>query len=154
MTHIEKRIEIRKCIHCGEDKPIEQPEKGSRNICRECRNKRSNQYNTAKALANGRRPGLNGRIPYPMRTKTQTTNQYFRGLAKEIFAIKDRKQSIELMKERLERAFQNEELMRWINGHDEDKPKKQTQINKDYPNTKNMTWDEWEERGWGDDVDS
>ena len=154
MTHIEKRIEIRKCIHCGEEKPIEQPEGFARNICRECRNKRSNKYSTEKALANGRRPGLNGRIPYPMRSKTQTLNQYFRILAKEMFAIKDRNKSIELMKERLNKVLENEELMRWINGHDEDKPKKQTQIRKDYPDTRYITWEEYQ-KGLGDeDVDS
>lgn len=144
MTHIENRIEIRKCIHCGEEKPIPQPEKFARNICKECRNKMSNHYNTQKALANGRRQGLIGRIPYPKPEGFKTINQYFRSLAKETFNIKDRKQSIELMKERLSKVLENEELMMWINGHEEDKPKKQTQIKKDYPDTRYITLEEIE----------
>jgi len=154
MTPTKMRIEVRKCIHCGEDKPIQQPEGHSRNICRECRNKRSNYYNTKKAIANGRKVGQTGRIPYPLPEGFQTTNQYFRSLAKEMFKIKDREKSIELMKERLNRLLENNEVMKWINGHEEDKPKRQTQINKDYPDTRYMTWDEYEKGLGNNEVDS
>jgi len=148
------RIEVRACIHCGEEKEIQQPEKGNRNICRECRNKRSNYYNTKKAIANGRNVGQTGRVPYPLPEGFQTTNQYFRSLAKETFSIKNRKQSIELMRTRLNETLEKEDVMKWINGHDEDRPKRVTQIKKDYPDTRYMDWDEYE-RGLGDnEVDS
>lgn len=148
------RIEVRACIHCGEEKEIPQPKGFARNICKECRNKRSNQYNTAKAIANGRKVGQTGRVPYPLPEGFKTTNEYFRSLAKETFSIKNRKQSIELMRTRLNETLEKDNVMKWINGHDEDKPKRITQIKKDYPDTRYITWEEYQ-KGLGDDeVDS
>jgi hypothetical protein len=148
------RIEVRACIHCGEEKEIPQPKGFARNICKECRNKRSNQYNTAKAIANGRKVGQTGRVPYPLPEGFKTTNEYFRSLAKETFSIKNREQSIELMRTRLNETLEKDNVMKWINGHDEDKPKRITQIKKDYPDTRYITWEEYQ-KGLGDDeVDS
>jgi hypothetical protein len=148
------RIEVRACIHCGEEKEIPQPKGFARNICKECRNKRSNQYNTAKAIANGRKVGQTGRVPYPLPEGFKTTNEYFRSLAKETFSIKNREQSIELMRTRLNETLEKDNVMKWINGHEEDKPKRITQIKKDYPDTRYITWEEYQ-KGLGDDeVDS
>ncbi len=58
------------------------------------------------------------------------------------------------MAERLAEVFNNADLSYWIFAHngDDDKPKKKV---KKEPDTRNMTWEEWEEGGWGNDsVDS
>jgi hypothetical protein len=150
------RIEVRNCIHCGEEKPIPQPEKFSRNICKECRNKRSNDYNTKKALENGRRPGTTGRRPYPLRDGYKTTGNLFKVMSTKTFKCKTKEEWRELMRERLDEVFKNDELSNWIFSHsgDDDKPKRVTQIKRDYPNTKGITWEEYE-KGLGDnEVDS
>ena len=149
------RIEIRKCIHCGEEKSIPQPEKFARNICKECRNKASNYYNTKKALANGSRPGTTGRRPYPLGNEWNSTHHKFRTLGKKMFKIMDKEEWRIEMRNRLNEVIENEELISWINAHDEDEPiKKASKIKRDYPDTRGMTWEEYE-RGLGDnEVDS
>ena len=61
------------------------------------------------------------------------------------------------MRKRLEEVFRNEEVMRWINSHDgneEVKSKRDKRKNLNLPDTRNLNWDDWEEGGWGDEVDS
>jgi hypothetical protein len=148
------RIEVRTCIHCGETKEIVQKHKFATNICNQCRTKKANDYNKEKALASGRRPATTGRRPYPLRDGYKTTGPLFKAMASKTFKCKTKEEWRALMGERLENVFQNDELSYWIFAHNEDKPKKVTQIKKDYPNTKGMTWEEYE-RGLGDnEVDS
>lgn len=144
------RIEVRTCIKCGEEKEIEQRHTFATNICRECRNKKSLEYNTIRALKNGRRPGTTGRRPYPLRDGYTLTGPLFKAMASKTFKCKTREEWRELMRERLEWVLHNEELSHWIFAHNDndDKPKKRT---KKKPDTRNMTWEEWEEGGWGND---
>ena len=70
-------------------------------------------------------------------------------------SIEDREEWIEEIRKNLKETEEDEELMAWINSHkDDDSVKPQRRINKDYPDTRNMTWEEYQ-RGLGDDdVDS
>lgn len=142
------RVEIRTCIKCGETKEIEQKHTFKCNICRECRNKKSNEYNTKRALANGRRQGTTGRVPYPLSDEWHNPSNKFRALASKMFKIKDRDKWIEEIKINLDNTLSNQSLMDWINAHKDDKPNKRI---KKKPDTRSMTWEEWEEGGWGDD---
>ena len=145
------RIEIRTCIHCGETKEIAQKHKFATNICNQCRTKKANDYNKEKALANGRRPATTGRRPYPLRDGHKTTGPLFKAMASKTFKCKTKEEWRALMRERLEEVFNNADLSYWIFAHNEDKPKKR---NKPKPDTRNITWEEWEARGWGDEEDS
>ena len=142
------RIEIRTCIHCGETKEIAQKHKFATNICNQCRTKKANDYNKEKALANGRRPATTGRRPYPLRDGHKTTGPLFKAMASKTFKCKTKEEWRALMRERLEEVFNNADLSYWIFAHNEDKPKKKV---KKEPDTRNMTWEEWEAGGWGDD---
>lgn len=152
MTRIEMRTEIRTCIKCGETKEIDQKHTFATNICKECRNKAANEYNRIRALKNGRRPNTTGRRPYPLRDGYTLTGPLFKAMASKTFKCKTKEEWRELMRQRLEEVFRNDELCHWIFAHnaDDDKPKKRT---KKKPDTRNMTWEEWEEGGWGDSVD-
>ena len=146
------KVEIRTCIHCGETKEIEQKHTFKSNICKECRNKAANKYNKIRALNNGRRPGTTGRRPYPLRDGYTLTGPLFKAMASKTFKCKTRDEWRALMIERLEAVFQNAELSHWIFAHNDndDKPNKRR---KPKPDTRSMTWEEWEEGGWGDSVD-
>lgn len=146
------RTEIRTCIHCGETKEIEQKHTYATNICKQCRSKAANEYNKIRALKNGRREGTTGRRPYPLRDGHKLTGTLFKSMASKTFKCKTRDEWRALMKERLEAVLQNEELSYWIFAHNDndDKPKKSKEKK---PDTRNMTWEQWEEEGWGDSVD-
>ena len=149
------RIEIRTCIHCGETKEIEQKHKHATNICRECRNKQSNKFNTERALARGRRPGTTGRRPYPLEDGINLPTQKFRKIARKMIKMEEKEDWRKFMRENLDNTLANEELMSWIKGHDDDTPtKKIKKIHSDYPDTRYMTWEDYE-RGLGEnEVDS
>lgn len=155
MTHTNHRIEIRKCLICEEDKPIPQKHKHATNVCLDCSRTRQREYQRAEAIREGRRVGTTGRIPYPLEEQYTTTGNKFKLMASKTFRTKSKSEWRQLMRERLDAALENVDLMKWINAHDGDEPiKKQKKIERDYPDTRGMTWDEYE-RGLGeDDVDS
>lgn len=147
------KTEIRTCIKCGETKEIEQKHTHATNICKQCRSKAANEYNKVRALQNGRREGTTGRRPYPLRDGHKLTGPLFKAMARKTMKCKTKEEWRELMRERLEWVLHNEELSYWIFAHNDkdDKPKKKT---KQKPDTRNMTWEQWEEGGWGEDLDS
>ena len=59
------------------------------------------------------------------------------------------------MRRNLKETEENEELMNWINGYhnEEESAKPKSKINRDYPDTRNMTWEEWEKLGYGTEED-
>ena len=144
------RSEVRTCIHCGETKEIVQKHKFATNICNQCRTKKANDYNKKKALENGRRPATTGRRPYPLRDGYKTTGPMFKAMSTQTKRCKTKEEWRALMGERLEEVLNNDDLRYWIFSHNEDKPNKRT---KPKPDTRSMTWEEWEEGGWGDSVD-
>ena len=149
------RIEIRTCIKCGEEKEIPQKQKHATNTCTDCQRKWQREYQRLEAIREGRRVGFTGRVPYPLPEGFKTTGNYFKKLATQTFRCKTKEEWRELMMERLERVYENEELMAWINSHKDDEPlKRQKNIEKDYPDTRGLTWEEYE-RGLGEnEVDS
>ena len=153
---MQTRIERRTCVKCGEEKDIPQRYKHATNVCLECQRAASRHYQKLEAIREGRRVGTTGRVPYPLEDKYTTTGNKFKLMASKTFKIRDRSDWRQTMRERLDAALENAELMKWINAHDgeEKKEKKQTKIEKDFPDTRYMTWDEWEAGGWGDETDS
>jgi hypothetical protein len=153
MTHIEKIVETRTCIKCGETKEIPQRNKHACNICVECQRAASRQYQKLETLKRGGTLGRTGRVPYPLNGEYETTNKKFRQLAIVTFKTKSREEWRELMRNRLVNL--SEDVLKWIYAHQEDEtPKRENKIKKDYPNTKGMTWEDYE-KGLGDnEVDS
>lgn len=150
------RIEVRTCIKCGEEKEIPQRYKHATNTCLDCAREYSKIYQREEAIRDGRRVGTTGRVPYPLRDGHRTTGNLFKCMASKTFKCKTKDEWRELMKERLNKTFQNAELMSWINAHDGDEPKdkKTNKIKEDYPDTRYITWEEYE-RGLGEnEVDS
>jgi hypothetical protein len=152
---MQKKIDIRTCIKCGETKEIPQRNKYACNICVECQRAASRHYQKLETIKKGGTSGRTGRVPYPLNGEYETTNKKFRQLAVVTFKTKNRKEWKELLVKRLNDVLENYEVMKWINAHQEDEPiKRQTNIDKEYPDTRYMTWDEYE-RGLGDnEVDS
>lgn len=157
MTHIQKRVEIRTCIHCGETKEIVQRNKHASNICKECASKKSIQYNKNRALQKGKRVGVMGRLPYPLEACWKSPSEKFRTMAKKMFKIQDKEDWRKQIIINLQNAFENKDLMDWINSHNTDettKVKRDKRIKPNNPDTRYMDWDEYE-RGLGEDsVDS
>ncbi len=110
----------------------------------------TNDYNKEKALYSGRRPATTGRRPYPLRDGHKTTGPLFKAMASKTFKCKTKEEWRELMRERLEQVFNNADLSYWIFAHNEDKPKKKV---KKEPDTRNMTWEEFEAGGYGGNED-
>lgn len=149
------RIEVRTCIKCGEEKEIPQKFKHATNTCLDCQRKWQREYQRAEAKRDGRRVGTTGRVPYPLPEGYKTTGNLFKVMSTKTFRCKTKEEWRALMKERLNAVFENEELCRWIFAHNkEEQTKKQKRIEKDYPDIRYMTWEEWE-KGLGDnEVDS
>ena len=147
------RIESRTCIKCGEVKDIPQKHKHATNTCVECQREASKHYQREASIREGKRIGFIGRVPYPLSEGHSTTGNYFKSLASKTFKCKTRDEWRELMRNRLLNL--SEDVLKWINAHDGDEPiKKQKRIESDYPDTRNITWEEYE-RGLGDnEVDS
>ncbi len=153
---MKNRIEVRTCIKCGETKEIVQRHKHATNTCGDCQREASRHYQKLEAIREGRRVGVIGRIPYPLEEEWKHVNEKFRFMAKKMKGIEDRGEWIELIRTNLELTFQNKDVMEWIYAHKDDEPtqKKQKTIQKDFPDTRNMSWDDYE-RGLGEeDVDS
>ena len=150
------RIEIRKCVLCEQQKPIPQKFKYATNVCVDCSRSRQREYQREQAKKEGKRIGTTGRVPYPLKEGETTPTNKFKLLGRRLFKIKNREEWIIEMRKRLEEVFRNEEVMRWINAHDSEevKSKRDKRKNTNLPDTRNLNWDDWEEGGWGDEVDS
>jgi hypothetical protein len=142
------------CVKCDEVKIIPQKLKHRTNVCLDCQRAQQRSYARLEAERDGRRPGVMGRLPYPL-GDWDYYQQKFYARRSIMSKIEDREEWIKEIKKNLKETVENEELMAWINSHkDDDKPKKQTKINKQFPDTRGMTWEEYQ-RGLGeDDVDS
>jgi protein-arginine kinase activator protein McsA len=156
MTHIKHRVESRVCNKCGETKDIIQRHKHATNTCDDCQRERSKKYQRLAQIKKGRRVGISGRVPYPLAEGEDTPNHKFRMLSTKMFKIKEREEWILELRKRLNELFENKAVMDWIYSHkdDDDKPKKQTKINKEYPDTRYITWEEYTKGLGEDDVDS
>jgi hypothetical protein len=152
---MQKRIEIRTCIKCGEEKEIVQRHKYATNTCADCQRNYSKEYQRMESIREGRRVGMTGRVPYPLEEQYTTTGNKFKLMASRMFKIKERDDWRQEMRRRLDYALGNVELMKWINAHDGDEPiKKQKRIERDFPDTRGITWDEFETGAWGEPEDS
>jgi hypothetical protein len=152
------RIEVRTCVHCGETKEIPQPTKKNHscNICLDCSRQRAREYARNKATEKGQREGVFGRYPYPLEGKWEYSTQKFNAMAKKMKYMLNREEWIEQIRINLDETLNNPLVMEWIkSAKDDEKPKKRQQkIERDYPDTRGMTWDEYT-AGLGDeDVDS
>jgi hypothetical protein len=150
------KIEVRTCIKCGEAKDIPQPKDHANNICLDCSRTASREYQKKAAIKDGRRIGVMGRFPYPLEGKWAYPTQKFNAMAKKMKYIMEREQWIEQIKINLEETMNNPLVMDWIkSAKDDDKPaKRQKKINKQYPDTRGMTWEEYTKGLGDDDVDS
>jgi hypothetical protein len=150
------KIEERICIKCGETKEIPQPKDHANNICLDCARTASREYQKKVAIKDGRRIGVMGRFPYPLEGKWAYPVQKFNAMAKKMKYIMEREQWVEQIKINLEETMNNPLVMDWIkSAKDDDKPaKRQKKINKEYPDTRGMTWEEYTKGLGKDDVDS
>jgi hypothetical protein len=155
MTHINHRVESRKCIKCGEVKDIIQRHNHATNTCDDCQRERAKHYQRASQIKKGKRIGVMGRFPYPGGGFDTSARAKFYRLKSELLKCKDRKEWLPIIIRNLDTTLNDSELMLWIKStKDDDKPKKQKRIETDYPDTRYMDWDEYE-RGLGEeDVDS
>jgi hypothetical protein len=149
-----KNGEIRVCNICNEEfhtmKPLFR--------CKHCTNE-WNKQETKRKIAEGLIEPLEHKLPYPFDTTNGDAANRFRRIQKELSNCYTKEERREFYKKQLEEA---EELgiLLWIYDRrdEETKKEKRTQtrgmIKRNYPDTRGMTWDEYE-RGLGDDdVDS
>jgi len=66
-----------------------------------------------------------------------------------------REEWIPIIRRNLDIVLNDVEMMIWIKStnDDEPKPKKQKAINRKLPDTRNMTWEEWDKLGYGTEDD-
>lgn len=147
-----------KCIHCGELKEIPQKMNHTTRVCCDCRRDRAREYQREAAIKKGKRVGTTGRLPYPLRDGYTLTGPLFKAMATKTFRCKTKEEWRKLMRERLDELFKNEELCRWIFAHkgdDDEKPTKtRGKIKKNFPDTRGMTWEEYQKGLEDDEVDS
>lgn len=149
------RTELRTCVHCGEEKEINQRRAYANNICGDCVRARSKAYQRIKAVEIGRRVGQVGRVPYPLEKQWDYIKQKFNTTQNKLMGIKEREDWIQQLRINLDEVLENKPVMDWILAQKgEKKTKKQTKINKQYPNTRGITWEEWEALGFGGEEDA
>ena len=148
-----------KCLHCEEVKPIPQKYKCKTSICLDCRRKASKEYSRKKAEKEGKRVGEAGRYPYPLQGWAYMAKK-FNTLARELKKTNCRKDAQDLIKRNLENVLENKEVLDWISAHDnlerqyEKEAKRKVKENKKvHIDTRNITWDEWERLGYGQEWD-
>jgi hypothetical protein len=149
------KIEERICIKCGESKEIPQTKAHANNICKDCQLTKAREHARKKAIDDGKRIGVIGRKPYPGTFDIAARTKFYR-LKTELGKCKHREEWIPIIKRNLNVALNDETLMLWIRTEkDDDKPaKKQKTIIKDYPDTRGMTWEEYQKGLGKDDVNS
>lgn len=147
------------CIHCKEVKMIPQRTKHKNSICRECASKASREYALKKAIENGKRVGQAGRYPYPL-GEWEYINQKFHTLQNGLKKCNSREEVIQQIRKNLEIAMENKELMNWINAHDNAERQEEAEKKREFKksqkkniDTRYMTWEEFEQKGFGQDWD-
>ena len=148
------RLEIRTCIKCGEEKEIKQRYAHACNTCADCMRARQKVYAKEAAIKAGK-GSIVGRKPYPGTFDIAGRNKFYR-LKTELEKCTYREEWIPLIKRNLDITLNDSEIMQWIRTEKEDeaKPKKPNKIKTDYPDTRGMTWDEYEKGLGEDEVDS
>jgi len=149
------RIETRTCIKCGEEKEIKQRHMHANNICGDCSKALSKEYQRQAAIKAGVNVGVVGRKPYPGGFDTTARNKFYK-LKTELDKCKHREEWIPIIRRNLDIVLNDVDMMKWIKStvDDEPKPKKQKAINRKLPDTRGMTWEEYQ-KGLGDEeVDS
>ena len=149
------RIEIRTCIKCGEEKEIKQRHIHANNICGDCAKAYSKVYQKEAAIKAGVNVGVVGRKPYPGGFDTAARNKFYR-LKTELDKCNHREEWIPIIRRNLDIVLNDKEMMIWIKStnDDEPKPKKPNNIKKDYPDTRGITWEEYQKGLGEDDIDS
>jgi hypothetical protein len=147
-------IEIRTCIKCGETKEIKQKATHANNVCGECMRSRQKEYAKEAAIKAGKGTVV-GRKPYPGTFDIAARNKFYR-LKSELEKCKHREEWIPIIIRNLDITLNDVEIMNWIKTEkdDEPKPKKPNNIKADYPDTRGMTWEEYQKGLGDDDVDS
>ena len=158
MSNTKKKIyptELRKCIKCGEEKQITQRNpKAKNNICNECGNTYAREYAQRKAIEDGKRVGIKGRLPYPGGYE-ETGRDKFLQRKKELDKIKDREVWIEVIRQRFEEIINNKELMDYINARGDNASEREERMQKEEKEDIHlMTWEDYERGGWGEPEDS
>jgi len=149
------RIEVRTCIKCGEEKDIVQRHIHATNICGDCAKARSKEYQREASIKAGK-SSIVGRKPYPGGFDTAARNKFYR-LKTELEKLHHREEWKPILSRNLDIVLNDKEMLEWIKSTKEDKPKptkKQKVINKKLPDTRNMTWEEYQKLRGEDDVDS
>lgn len=152
---------IGECYHCKEQKELVQRFKHRNNICEDCKKSRQKEYAKKQAIKRGQRIGEMGRYPYPLQG-WDYMQQKFRSLAYEMKRTENREEHLELIRRNLDDTLNNAEVMEWIKAHDamerKEEQKKRGEFKKrqenDLKDTRNMNWDDFDDGGWGDDIDS
>jgi hypothetical protein len=149
------RIEVRTCIKCGEDKEIKQKLKHANNICGDCAKARSKEYQKEAAIKAGKNIGVVGRKPYPGGFDSAGRNKFYR-MKTELDKCKHREEWLPIIIKNLYTAFNDKEIMEWIKSTTDDEPKAKriTNIKRDYPDTRNISWEDWEKLGYGTEEDN
>lgn len=149
------RIEIRTCIKCGETKEIKQKHVYATNICGDCSKAFCNKYQREIAIKNGVNVGVVGRKPYPGGFDTAGRAKFYR-LKTELGKCNNREEWIAIIGRNLDIVLNDAEMLTWIKStvDDEPKPKRIKAINRKLPDTRNMTWEEYQKLQGEDDVDS
>jgi hypothetical protein len=149
-----KNGEIRTCNVCSKEfhtlKPLFR--------CKFCTNE-FNKKETKRKLEEGLIEALEHKQPYPFDTTNGEAGSRFRRIQKALDGCNSREERRELFHKQLQEA---EELgiLLWIYDRRDSDTKKETQsksrgmIKKDYPDTRNMTWDDYEREGLGEPEDS
>ena len=145
-------IEIRTCIKCGETKEIKQRYTHVCNTCADCMRARQKVYAKEAAIKAGKGT-IVGRKPYPGSFDIAGRNKFYR-LKTELEKCVHREEWIPIIIRNLEIALNDAEIMQWIKTEDEPKPKKPNKIKTDYPDTRGMTWEEYQKGLGEEDVDS
>lgn len=148
------RIEVRTCIKCGEEKEIKQRHIHANNICGDCAKARSKEYSKEVAIKLGK-SNIVGRKPYPGGFDTAGRSKFYR-LKTELDKCKNREEWIPIIARNLDITLNDAEIMKWIKSEkeDESKPKRIKVINRELPDTRGITWEEYTKGLGEDDVDS
>jgi hypothetical protein len=148
------RTESRTCIKCGEVKDIIQRHKHATNTCDDCSRARQKEYQREASEKAGK-THIVGRKPYPGTFDIAARTKFYR-LKTELDKCKHREEWLPIIIRNLNTALNDVELMLWIRTEKDDelKPKKPNKIKIDYPDTRGMTWEEYQKGLGKDDVDS
>lgn len=147
------------CIHCKEVKDLVQRHKHRTNICEDCSRARQREYHKIEAEKSGRRAGIIGRLPYPLQGWSYIQQKH-QSILKELKKCKSREEYRNKLRENLTNILENPELLKWINAHNGEErtneveaKRKAREGRKENIDTRNISWEEWNELGFGQEWD-